>query len=118
MIPPDHSAQYFLQSYNGYSGGGRGGYGGGGGGGYGGGYGSNSYGSGGGGGGWGDDKMGNLGGGLKTVDWTRQKLQHFEKNFYAEDKRVSARSDREVEDFRRTKEIRVGFIVLGITYRS
>ncbi|EEB95255.1 hypothetical protein MPER_05804, partial [Moniliophthora perniciosa FA553] len=89
-------------SFNGYSNGGghRNGYSGGaGGGGYGGGY--------GGGGGWNDDKMGNLGGGLKAVDWSRQKLPHFEKNFYLEDKRVSARSDREIEDFRRSKEIRV-----------
>ncbi|KAK7454554.1 ATP-dependent RNA helicase dbp2 [Stygiomarasmius scandens] len=59
------------------------------------------------GGGWGNDKMSNLGGGLRAVDWSHQKLERFEKNFYAEDKRVSARSDREVEEFRRSKEIRV-----------
>ena len=51
--------------------------------------------------------MSNLGGGLRNVDWSTQKLAHFEKNFYVEDKRVSSRSDREVEDFRRTKEMKV-----------
>ncbi|KAJ3725902.1 P-loop containing nucleoside triphosphate hydrolase protein [Lentinula raphanica] len=51
--------------------------------------------------------MGNLGGGLRSVDWNHTKLEHFEKNFYVEDKRVSARSDREIEEFRRSKEIRI-----------
>lgn len=51
--------------------------------------------------------MGNLGGGLRNIDWTNQKLERFEKNFYVEDKRVSALSDREVEEFRRSKEIKV-----------
>ncbi|KAJ4487901.1 P-loop containing nucleoside triphosphate hydrolase protein, partial [Lentinula aciculospora] len=50
--------------------------------------------------------MSNLGGGLRSVDWDHAKLEHFEKNFYVEDKRVSARTDREIEEFRRTKEIR------------
>ncbi|KAG1835160.1 P-loop containing nucleoside triphosphate hydrolase protein [Suillus variegatus] len=81
-------------NYGGYGGGGGGGYGGGGGGGW------------GGGGGY-EDKMGGLGGGLKTIDWGSQKLERFEKNFYVEDKRVSAMTDREVEDFRKTKEIKV-----------
>lgn len=93
------SANNFLQSY-----GGHGGYGGGYGGGFGGGY-------GGGGGGWGDDKMSNLGGGLKTVDWSSHKLERFEKNFYVEDKRVSARSEREIEEFRRSKEMKVCHIL-------
>ena len=35
------------------------------------------------------------------------KLAHFEKNFYVEDKRVSTRSDREIEEFRRAKEMKV-----------
>ncbi|KAJ3970653.1 RNA helicase, partial [Lentinula raphanica] len=73
-------------------------------------YGGSSHGGGyggGGGGGWGDDRMGNLGGGLRSVDWNHTKLEHFEKNFYVEDKRVSARSDREIEEFRRSKEIRI-----------
>ena len=90
------------------------------GGGSGGGYGGGSHGSyggggGGGGGGWGSgagghdsyDRMGNLGGGLRTVDWASQKLAYFEKNFYVEDKRVSARSDREIEEFRKNKEMKV-----------
>jgi hypothetical protein len=90
-----------CQSYGGgYGGGHGGGYGGGGGGG---GYGGGGYG----GGGYGGDRMGSLGGGLRTIDWNSQRLERFEKNFYVEDKRVSARSDREVEDFRRTKEMKV-----------
>lgn len=83
-------------SYGGYGGGyGGGGYGGG-------------YGGGGGGGGWGnDDKMSNLGGGLRSIDWNTTKLEHFEKNFYVEDKRVAARSDRDIDEFRRGKEMKV-----------
>ena len=51
-----------------------------------------------------------LGGSLRTIDWSQQKQIPFEKNFYVEDKRVSARSDREIEEFRRVKEIKVRFI--------
>ncbi|KAF9243572.1 P-loop containing nucleoside triphosphate hydrolase protein [Melanogaster broomeanus] len=51
--------------------------------------------------------MSNLGGGLRSIDWSTQKLERFEKNFYEEDKRISALNEREVEDFRRTKEIKV-----------
>lgn len=76
--------------------------------------GSNWGGSGGGGGGWGSgggggggDRMSALGNGLKTIDWSSQRLEKFEKNFYVEDKRVSARSDSEIETFRRVKEMRV-----------
>lgn len=57
--------------------------------------------------------MGNLGGGLRTVDWSHTKLEHFEKNFYVEDKRVSARTDREIEQFRREKEISVRYFLLS-----
>ncbi|PPQ91828.1 hypothetical protein CVT25_000275 [Psilocybe cyanescens] len=88
---------HVAESYGGYQGGG-GGYGGGGGG------------YGGGGGGWGgghDDKMSNLGGGLRTVDWQSTKLTHFEKNFYIEDKRVTARSEQEINEFKRAKEMKV-----------
>jgi hypothetical protein len=74
---------------------------------YGGGYGGGGYGGGGGWGGGYEDKMGGLGGGLKTIDWGSQKLERFEKNFYVEDKRVSALTDREVEEFRKSKEIKV-----------
>ncbi|KAJ3917877.1 P-loop containing nucleoside triphosphate hydrolase protein [Lentinula edodes] len=51
--------------------------------------------------------MNNLGAGLHSVDWSRTTLEHFEKNFYLEDKRVSARSEREIEEFRRSKEIKI-----------
>lgn len=54
--------------------------------------------------------MSNLGGSLRTVDWTSAKLERFEKNFYVEDKRVSSHSDREIEDFRREKEIKVWLV--------
>lgn len=53
--------------------------------------------------------MSNLGGSLRQIDWTAQRLEKFEKNFYVEDKRVSARSEREIEEFRRAKEMRVSF---------
>jgi ATP-dependent RNA helicase DDX5/DBP2 len=89
-------------SYGGYSGGGYGG----GGGGWGGGHGGGGY----------DDKMSNLGGGLRSVDWNNTKLEHFEKNFYIEDKRVTARSDKEVEEFRREKEIKVSLVVATISH--
>ena len=86
-----------AQSYGGGYGGSYGGGYGGGGGGYG----------GGGGGGWGagagGDRMSNLDGGLRAVDWASQKLAHFEKNFYVEDKRVSGRSDRKIEEFHRSR---------------
>lgn len=51
--------------------------------------------------------MGNLGGGLRSIDWTSEKLERFEKNFYVEDKRISALSEREIEEFRRSKDIKV-----------
>lgn len=73
-----------------------------------GGYHSNNYGGGGYGGSWGGDRNGDgLGGGLRNIDWSQQKSIPFEKNFYVEDKRVSSRSDREIEEFRRLKEIKV-----------
>jgi ATP-dependent RNA helicase DDX5/DBP2 len=52
--------------------------------------------------------MDNLGGGLRTIDWTSERLAAFEKNFYVEDKNVTARSDSEIEEFRRAKEMKVG----------
>lgn len=51
--------------------------------------------------------MGALGGGLKTIDWNSTRVEKFEKNFYNEDPRVTARSEREIEDFRNKHEIRV-----------
>ena len=52
--------------------------------------------------------MSNLGGGLRTVDWASQSLTKFEKNFYREDPRVTARSESEIAEFRRQKEMKVG----------
>ncbi|KAL4743819.1 Phosphomethylpyrimidine kinase-domain-containing protein [Aspergillus similis] len=103
---------------NGYSnghGGGYGGRGGGyGGGGYGGGYGGGGYGGGGygrGGGGAGagagGDRMGNLGSGLKKQDWDLDTLPKFEKSFYKEHPDVTARSQREVDEFRKKCEMTV-----------
>ncbi|ORY33034.1 P-loop containing nucleoside triphosphate hydrolase protein [Naematelia encephala] len=105
------------QSYGGSYGGGGGGYGGSGGGGYGGGgggygggggggYGGGGYGGGYGGGG-GGDRMNNLGAGLNSIDWGRQSLTKFEKNFYIEDPRVTARSDKEIADFRAAKTMTI-----------
>lgn len=53
--------------------------------------------------------MSNLGGGLRSVDWQSQTLSKFEKNFYSEDKRVTARSDREIEDYRAKHQMKVRF---------
>ncbi|KAF2398490.1 hypothetical protein EJ06DRAFT_544160 [Trichodelitschia bisporula] len=102
---------------NGYSGGGGGGrYGGGGGGG--GGYGgSNGY-SGGGGGGYGGggggygggaggDRMSALGANLKQPTWDLDTLPKFDKSFYVEDPAVSARTDAEVEAYRKEHKIAV-----------
>ena len=100
--------------YGGYGGGGYGGGGGGyGGGGYGGG--GGGYGGGGYGGGYGGGRGGGFGGGgrggdnlgasLQKVSWDQAELTPFEKSFYVEDPRVSERSDREVEEFRRSKEM-------------
>ncbi|CAG8071271.1 unnamed protein product [Penicillium salamii] len=102
---------------NGYSGGGGGGYGGGRGGGYsggggygggGGGYGGGGGGYGGGGGGYGGggaggDRMSNLGAGLKNQDWDIDSLPKFEKSFYKEHPDVSARTQEEVDAFRKSK---------------
>ncbi|MCJ1438990.1 ATP-dependent RNA helicase dbp2 [Xylographa pallens] len=113
-----HGAHDYTSSYsngNGYSNGGSngnvngyqngssyggapGGYGGGG----------ASYGGGGGGfGGAGGDKMSNLGAGLKTQHWDIATMPKFEKSFYKEDDAVSSRSERDVEAFRREKQIAV-----------
>jgi ATP-dependent RNA helicase DDX5/DBP2 len=85
---------------NGYSGGHSNGYSNGHSNGYGG---SNGY-SGGGGGG---DKMSNLGAGLKTQHWDLNTMPKFEKSFYKEDPAVTNRSQKEVDEFRRTHEISI-----------
>jgi hypothetical protein len=54
--------------------------------------------------------MGGLGTGLKSINWDTANLPKFEKNFYIEDKRVTARSDREVDEFRRKWEMKVKVI--------
>ncbi|KAL2048626.1 hypothetical protein N7G274_000538 [Stereocaulon virgatum] len=77
-------------STNGYSGGGGG-----------------SYGGAGGFGGAGGDKISNLGANLKVQHFDLSTMPKFEKSFYKEDPAVSARSDREVTEFRRLKEITV-----------
>ncbi|KAL1861997.1 ATP-dependent RNA helicase dbp2 [Paecilomyces lecythidis] len=87
---------------NGYHGGG--GYSNGGGSARGGGYGG---GGGGYGGGHGGDRMSNLGAGLKNQDWDISTLPKFEKSFYKEHPDVTARSEREVDQFRKEKEMTV-----------
>ncbi|CAI7613205.1 hypothetical protein PCG10_003587 [Penicillium crustosum] len=92
-------------------GGGGGGYGGGRGGG-GGGYGGGGYGGGGGGGyggggAAGGDRMNNLGAGLKTQDWDINTMPKFEKSFYKEHPDVTARSEEDVQAFRKSKEMAI-----------
>jgi ATP-dependent RNA helicase DDX5/DBP2 len=102
IAPPNACSLFSSQSYGNGNSNGYGGY-------------NSSYGGGGGGGGgyggsWGGDRMGDgLGGGLRSIDWSQQKQIPFEKNFYVEDKRVSSHSDREIEEFRRIKEIKVRY---------
>ncbi|KGO41467.1 Helicase, C-terminal [Penicillium expansum] len=98
----------------GYSNGGSGGggYGGGRGGGSGGGYsGGGGYGGGGGGGygggAAGGDRMNNLGAGLKTQDWDINTMPKFEKSFYKEHPDVTARSEEDVQAFRKSKEMAI-----------
>ncbi|KAI5283557.1 ATP-dependent RNA helicase dbp2 [Ascosphaera acerosa] len=112
-------------SSGGYGGGGYSGYGGapGGGytaGGYGGGYGGGGYGGGGYGGGYGGyggggggygggsgDRMSGLGATLKNQEWDLATLPKFEKSFYKEHPDVSARSQAEVDQFRKDNEMTV-----------
>lgn len=80
---------------NGYSNGASNGYSSGGG------YGSGGY------GGAGGDKMSQLGAGLKTQHWDMATLPKFEKSFYKENPAVSNRSSRDVDAFRKEKEMAV-----------
>ncbi|KAL9122045.1 MAG: hypothetical protein Q9187_001406, partial [Circinaria calcarea] len=66
-----------------------------------------SYGGGSYGGGAGGDKMSNLGAGLKTQQWDLATMPKFEKSFYKEDPQVTNRSERDVEAFRKEKQIAV-----------
>ncbi|KAL8659261.1 MAG: hypothetical protein Q9226_000531 [Calogaya cf. arnoldii] len=68
------------------------------------GYGGGSYGGDFGGSG---DKMANLGAGLKTQQWDMNTLPKFEKSFYKEDPNVTNRSERDVDAFRKLKEITI-----------
>ncbi|KAI5306179.1 ATP-dependent RNA helicase dbp2 [Ascosphaera pollenicola] len=111
---------YSSRDHYGGSSGGHGGYGGGGGGSrsYGGqrdgGYGGSSYGgsggggySGGGYGGGSGDRMSALGAGLKNQEWDLATLPKFEKSFYKEHPDVTARSQAEVDAFRKDNEMTV-----------
>ena len=51
--------------------------------------------------------MSNLGAGLKTQQWDLDTMPKFEKSFYKEDPRVTARSSKEVDAFRKQYEIAV-----------
>lgn len=91
------SCENFTDFYNsGYSNGHSNGY-------------SNGYDSyGGGGGGYGGgDRMSQLGANLKTQTWDLETLPKFEKSFYKEDPAVTARSEHEVAEFRKLKEMTV-----------
>jgi hypothetical protein len=108
---------YPINSYGGggggsgggaYGGGGSGGggYGGGGSGGYGGGDGGGSYsggGYGGGGGNYGGES--NFGSNLHNIDFSKEQLVPFEKDFYMEHPDVSKRSEKEAEEWRASKHI-------------
>ncbi|MCJ1243227.1 ATP-dependent RNA helicase dbp2 [Trapelia coarctata] len=105
----DYSKSYSNGNSNGYSNGGSNGYSNGNG--YGGAssapYSNGGASYGGGFGGAGGDKMSNLGAGLKTQHWDLTTMPKFEKSFYKEDTAVTARSERDVEAFRREKQIAV-----------
>jgi hypothetical protein len=51
--------------------------------------------------------MANMGAGLHKASFDLDTLPKFEKNFYHEAASVTERSEREIEDFRNKKEIRV-----------
>ncbi|KAL8690174.1 MAG: hypothetical protein Q9218_004324 [Villophora microphyllina] len=70
---------------------------------------SNGYGGGSYGGDYGGsgDKMSNLGAGLKTQHWDLATMPKFEKSFYKEDPAVTSRSERDVDAFRKAKEITI-----------
>ena len=51
--------------------------------------------------------MADMGAGLKKQNFDLATLPKFEKNFYNEAESVKRRTEREIEDFRNKKEIRV-----------
>lgn len=96
--------------YTGYGGGGSSGYGGNSGyGGGGGGYGNGGGGYGGGGASYGQsgDRMSALGENLRKPTWDAASMTPFQKNFYRENPAVTARSEPEVEAWRREKDVTV-----------
>lgn len=78
---------------------------------YGGGYGGGGYGSGGGYGGGGgySGGGGNLGSNLRNIDFSKEQLVAFEKNFYMEHPDVTKRSEQEAAEWRASK----GIVVIG-----
>lgn len=100
------SDRYGSGGGGGYGGGRGGGYGGGRGGGYGGGRGG-GYGGGRGGGDFGGGSYGssNLGANLQKQEWDLEKLPKFEKNFYKEHPDVTARTDAEIDEFRKENKM-------------
>ncbi|PWZ02726.1 ATP-dependent RNA helicase DBP2 [Testicularia cyperi] len=51
--------------------------------------------------------MSNLGSNLGAVDWQSVDLVPFEKNFYVEDPRVAQRQERDVQEYRRSKQMTI-----------
>lgn len=51
--------------------------------------------------------MSNLGDNLRSIKWDMAALAPITKDFYSEDKAVAARTEREITEFRREKEIQV-----------
>jgi len=61
----------------------------------------------GGGGGSGGDMFSSMGQNLHNINWSGVKLEPFQKNFYKPDPKVMARSDRQIDEYRRHYEINV-----------
>ncbi|KAI9336226.1 p68 RNA helicase [Zopfochytrium polystomum] len=51
--------------------------------------------------------MAKLGANLQRIDWNREELQQFQKDFYVQHPAVSARSESEIEEYRRKHEMSV-----------
>jgi ATP-dependent RNA helicase DDX5/DBP2 len=101
-VPPRRvrGAYPSIMSYGGYGGGGGGYSGGGGGGGYGGGGGDSA-------GPRSNYDSGDLGSNLKQINWSRESLIKFEKNFYQEHPNVSNMPDHEADRIRQSKSITI-----------
>lgn len=55
----------------------------------------------------GGDRMGGLGGNLKDINWGRETLVPFVKNFYREHDNIRRQSDPEVEEYRKSQDMTV-----------